>query len=179
MSSPGSLFPWADGGADGLFAATVSPSMARADPVEVGREADAVAGDLGGTTGPMPEIRTESADQPGQSWSGQDAGESESLSNLTSRLAAVAERWNRLPGAWCRKHDVGRPRLVRCSGAGYALILVGRGVSSTMVTYDGSNIFGEAVQFQQLAHPNAQQINTFFGVSGTSRCTAVDGVGCS
>jgi hypothetical protein len=36
-----------------------------------------------------------------------------------------------------------------------------------MVTYDGSNIFGAAVQFQQLAHPNAQQINTFFGVSGT------------
>src|SRR5438552_1192512 len=36
-----------------------------------------------------------------------------------------------------------------------------------MVTYDGSNIFGAAVQFQHLAHPNTQQMNTFFGVSGT------------
>jgi hypothetical protein len=36
-----------------------------------------------------------------------------------------------------------------------------------MVTLDGSNIFGAAVQFQHLAHPNAQQINTFFGVSGS------------
>src|SRR4029078_1921252 len=37
----------------------------------------------------------------------------------------------------------------------------------SMVTIDGSNIFGAAVQFQQLANPNAQQINTYFGVSGT------------
>jgi hypothetical protein len=36
-----------------------------------------------------------------------------------------------------------------------------------MVTYDGSNIFGAAVQFQHLPHPNAQQVNAFFGVSGT------------
>jgi hypothetical protein len=36
-----------------------------------------------------------------------------------------------------------------------------------MVTYDGVNVFGAAVQFQHTAHPNAQQINTFFGVSGT------------
>jgi hypothetical protein len=36
-----------------------------------------------------------------------------------------------------------------------------------MATYDGSNIFGAAVRFQHLVHPNAQQINTFFGVSGT------------
>ena len=36
-----------------------------------------------------------------------------------------------------------------------------------MVTYDGINIFGAAVQFQHVAHPNAQQVNTFFGVNGT------------
>jgi hypothetical protein len=36
-----------------------------------------------------------------------------------------------------------------------------------MVNYDGVNIFGAAVKFQQLTHPNAQQVNTFFGVSGT------------
>ena len=36
-----------------------------------------------------------------------------------------------------------------------------------MVTYNGVNIFGAAVQFQHLAHPNAQQVNTFFGVTGT------------
>lgn len=36
-----------------------------------------------------------------------------------------------------------------------------------MVTYDGSNIFGAAVQFLHVPHPNAQQINSFFGVSGT------------
>ncbi len=36
-----------------------------------------------------------------------------------------------------------------------------------MMTYGGANIFGAAVQFQQVAHPNAQQNNTFFGVSGT------------
>ena len=36
-----------------------------------------------------------------------------------------------------------------------------------MVTYDGLNIFGAAVQFQHVAHPNAQQVNTFFGVNGT------------
>jgi hypothetical protein len=36
-----------------------------------------------------------------------------------------------------------------------------------MVTYDGSNIFGAAVQFQHLPQPNAQQVNSFFGVSGT------------
>jgi hypothetical protein len=36
-----------------------------------------------------------------------------------------------------------------------------------MVTYDGNNIFGAAVQFQHVVHPNAHQVNTFFGVSGT------------
>ncbi|WP_165221957.1 hypothetical protein [Aquisphaera insulae] len=36
-----------------------------------------------------------------------------------------------------------------------------------MITYDGNNIFGAAVQFQHVAHPNAQQVNTFFGVNGT------------
>jgi hypothetical protein len=36
-----------------------------------------------------------------------------------------------------------------------------------MVTYDGANIFGAAIQFQHLVSPNAQQVNTFFGVSGT------------
>jgi hypothetical protein len=36
-----------------------------------------------------------------------------------------------------------------------------------MVTYDGANIFGAAVQFQHLAHANAQQVNAFFGVTGT------------
>ena len=36
-----------------------------------------------------------------------------------------------------------------------------------MMTYDGANIFGAAVQFQQVANPNAQQNNAFFGVSGT------------
>lgn len=36
-----------------------------------------------------------------------------------------------------------------------------------MMTYDGANIFGTAVQFQQMPHPNAQQTNSFFGVSGT------------
>jgi hypothetical protein len=36
-----------------------------------------------------------------------------------------------------------------------------------MITYNGVNIFGAATQFQHVAHPNAQQINTFFGVSGT------------
>lgn len=35
------------------------------------------------------------------------------------------------------------------------------------MTYDGANIFGAAVGFQQLVHPNAQQSNSFFGVSGT------------
>jgi hypothetical protein len=36
-----------------------------------------------------------------------------------------------------------------------------------MLTFDGANIFGAAVQFQHLANPTAQQMNTFFGVSGT------------
>jgi hypothetical protein len=36
-----------------------------------------------------------------------------------------------------------------------------------MITYNGTNIFGAAVQLQQVAHPSAQQINSFFGVSGT------------
>jgi hypothetical protein len=36
-----------------------------------------------------------------------------------------------------------------------------------MMTYDGANIFGAAIQFQQVAHPNAQQYSSFFGVSGT------------
>jgi hypothetical protein len=36
-----------------------------------------------------------------------------------------------------------------------------------MITFDGANIFGAAVQFQHQAHPAAQQVNTFFGVSGT------------
>jgi hypothetical protein len=36
-----------------------------------------------------------------------------------------------------------------------------------MITYGGVNIFGAATQFQHVAHPNAQQINTFFGVTGT------------
>jgi hypothetical protein len=92
LSSPGALFPWADGGADGLFAATVSPSIPRVGPFEMGREFDAVAGDLRGTPSPMPQTRTEDTDQPRQSQSGQDAEESESLGDLASRLAAVAER---------------------------------------------------------------------------------------
>jgi hypothetical protein len=36
-----------------------------------------------------------------------------------------------------------------------------------MVTYDGANIFGAAIQFQHIVNPNAQQVNTFFGISGT------------
>jgi hypothetical protein len=36
-----------------------------------------------------------------------------------------------------------------------------------MVTYDGDNIFGSAVQFQHVAKPRAQQTAAFFGVSGT------------
>jgi hypothetical protein len=92
LPSPGSLFPWADGGADGLFAATVSPSVARAGPFEMGREADTLAGDLRGTASPMPETRSGDADQPWQSQNGQDAEERESLDNLAARLAAVAER---------------------------------------------------------------------------------------
>lgn len=92
LSSPGALFPWADGGADGLFAATVSPSIPRVGPFEMGREFDAVTGDLRGTPSPMPETRTEDTDQPWQSQSGQDAEESDSLGNVASRLAAVAER---------------------------------------------------------------------------------------
>jgi hypothetical protein len=36
-----------------------------------------------------------------------------------------------------------------------------------MITYDGVNIFGAATQFQHVAHPNAQQVNSFFGVTGT------------
>jgi hypothetical protein len=36
-----------------------------------------------------------------------------------------------------------------------------------MMTYGGANFFGAAVRFQHLARPNAQQENTFFGVTGT------------
>lgn len=36
-----------------------------------------------------------------------------------------------------------------------------------MVTYNGENIFGSAVQFQHVARPRAQQVVAFFGVSGT------------
>jgi len=36
-----------------------------------------------------------------------------------------------------------------------------------MVTYNGENIFGSAVQFQHVPRPRAQQVNAFFGVSGT------------
>jgi hypothetical protein len=36
-----------------------------------------------------------------------------------------------------------------------------------MITYDGANIFGAAVQLQQVVHRSAQQNNAFFGVSGT------------
>jgi hypothetical protein len=36
-----------------------------------------------------------------------------------------------------------------------------------MITYDGVNIFGAATQFQHVAHANAQQVNAFFGVTGT------------
>jgi hypothetical protein len=36
-----------------------------------------------------------------------------------------------------------------------------------MVTYNGENIFGSAVQFQHVAKPRVQQVVTFFGVSGT------------
>lgn len=36
-----------------------------------------------------------------------------------------------------------------------------------MITYNGENIFGHAVQFQHIARPRAQQIAAFFGVSGT------------
>jgi hypothetical protein len=35
-----------------------------------------------------------------------------------------------------------------------------------MITYNGSNIFGAAVRFQHLPHQSAQQVNSFFGVSG-------------
>lgn len=36
-----------------------------------------------------------------------------------------------------------------------------------MVTYNGENVFGSAVQFQHVAKPRAQQVVAFFGVSGT------------
>ncbi|MDG3005497.1 hypothetical protein [Paludisphaera mucosa] len=36
-----------------------------------------------------------------------------------------------------------------------------------MVTYNGENIFGSAVQFQHIPRPRAQQEFAFFGVSGT------------
>ena len=36
-----------------------------------------------------------------------------------------------------------------------------------MMTYNGVNIFGSAVQFQHVVHPRAQQVNAYFGVSGT------------
>ncbi|MFO0892149.1 MAG: hypothetical protein U0790_23800 [Isosphaeraceae bacterium] len=42
-----------------------------------------------------------------------------------------------------------------------------RGDHQTMLTYDGSHIFGSAVQFQHMPQPSAQQVNAFFGVSGT------------
>jgi hypothetical protein len=35
-----------------------------------------------------------------------------------------------------------------------------------MMTFGGSNIFGTAVKLQHLSQPNAQQVNTYFGVSG-------------
>lgn len=35
-----------------------------------------------------------------------------------------------------------------------------------MTTLDGNPIFGEAVNVQHTPHPNAQQINEFFGVNG-------------
>jgi hypothetical protein len=35
------------------------------------------------------------------------------------------------------------------------------------MTYNGVNIFGSAVRFQHVARPRAQQVNAFFGVSGT------------
>jgi len=36
-----------------------------------------------------------------------------------------------------------------------------------MATLDGSPVFGLAVHVQMNPHPNAQQINEFFGVNGT------------
>lgn len=36
-----------------------------------------------------------------------------------------------------------------------------------MNTYGGSNIFGAAVRLQHVVNANAQQENTYFGVSGT------------
>ncbi len=36
-----------------------------------------------------------------------------------------------------------------------------------MITYGGSNFFGAAVRFQHVANANAQQENSFFGVTGT------------
>ena len=36
-----------------------------------------------------------------------------------------------------------------------------------MVTYNGENIFGAAVRIQHVPRPRAQQVNSFFGVSGT------------
>lgn len=35
-----------------------------------------------------------------------------------------------------------------------------------MTTLDGNPIFGEAVRVQHIPHPNAQQINQFFGING-------------
>jgi hypothetical protein len=92
LSSPGALFPWADGGADGLFAAAVNPSIPRAGLFEMGREADTLIGGLRSTRSPVPETRNGDSDQPWPSRSGQDAEASESFDNLVARLAAVAER---------------------------------------------------------------------------------------
>jgi hypothetical protein len=36
-----------------------------------------------------------------------------------------------------------------------------------MVTLDGSPVFGVAVHVQHSPHPNAQQMNEFFGINGT------------
>jgi hypothetical protein len=36
-----------------------------------------------------------------------------------------------------------------------------------MMTYNGVNIFGSAVQFQHVPNARAHQVNAFFGVNGT------------
>jgi hypothetical protein len=36
-----------------------------------------------------------------------------------------------------------------------------------MTSYNGASIFGAAVRVQHVARPNAQQLNAFFGVTGT------------
>lgn len=35
-------------------------------------------------------------------------------------------------------------------------------------SYGGASIFGVAVSIQEVAHPNAQQLDSFFGVSGAT-----------